>query len=354
MRRAFLLFVLVAAGCGSASASQPTIARVYFMKGEQFHPVQREVRDDDLPRGALEQLFAGPTDAEHEQGIETALPEEIRLDSVAVRGGTATVEVSHAQTEPTPLDVSLRPARAAQIVYTLTDVPGIERVVIDVNGETRAQFEGETLSVDGTLDRNDLTHPVPLPAEPAGVPTGPAPADPAGVQKRLAALHYLPSDAVNGTWDYRTQQAVLAFQGWEGLARDGHVGPETLAALERASPPEPSGAGDGRRVEVYLAKGVTLLVEDGSTVRALHSSAGAAGFDTPPGSYEVFRKEEQSWSVPYQVWLPWASYFNGGIALHESDDVPTYPASHGCVRLPEPDAEVAYGFAPIGTPVDVH
>jgi lipoprotein-anchoring transpeptidase ErfK/SrfK len=99
---------------------------------------------------------------------------------------------------------------------------------------------------------------------------------------------------------------------------------------------------------------VTLLVDGSKLVRAIHSSSGAPGYDTPPGSYSVFRKEEQSWSVPYQVWLPWASYFNGGIAMHESDDVPASPASHGCVRLPNPDAETSYRFAPIGTPVKVY
>ncbi len=67
----------------------------------------------------------------------------------------------------------------------------------------------------------------------------------------------------------------------------------------------------------------------------------------------MFRKEDRSWSVPYKVWLPWASYFVGGIAFHESPDVPGYPASHGCVRTPQFDAQWLYRQTPIGTRVTV-
>jgi lipoprotein-anchoring transpeptidase ErfK/SrfK len=110
----------------------------------------------------------------------------------------------------------------------------------------------------------------------------------------------------------------------------------------------------GRHVEVWLDRQVVLLVDDGGRVRTIISaSSGAAGHDTPAGTFSVSRKELRSWSVPYSVWMPWASYFTGGIALHESASVPAYPASHGCVRLPAGFARQVYDFAPIGTPVIV-
>ena len=65
------------------------------------------------------------------------------------------------------------------------------------------------------------------------------------------------------------------------------------------------------------------------------------------------RKEQRSWSVPYKVWLPWASYFVGGVAFHEYPDVPPTAASHGCVRVPRWDAQWLYQQTPIGTPVTV-
>ena len=98
---------------------------------------------------------------------------------------------------------------------------------------------------------------------------------------------------------------------------------------------------------------MTLLVKDDKTKRAIHSSSGGPGTETPRGQFEVFRKELQSWSVPFQTWLPYASYFFQGIAFHEYPDVPAYPASHGCVRIPAPEAPVVYKFAKLGTAVSV-
>ena len=50
--------------------------------------------------------------------------------------------------------------------------------------------------------------------------------------------------------------------------------------------------------------------------------------------------------MPYAVWLPWASYFVGGVAFHESPEVPSTAASHGCVRVPHGDAEWLYRRIP--------
>jgi len=92
---------------------------------------------------------------------------------------------------------------------------------------------------------------------------------------------------------------------------------------------------------------------DGNRVeRAVHTSTGAGG-RTPAGGFHVYRKELYSWSVPFHVWMPYAAYFVGGIATHEYPDVPSYPASHGCVRLPAGEAHRVYDFVDVGTPVRV-
>ena len=303
---------------------------------------------------AMQALLAGPTASERAAGIETALPPKTKLVALRVARGTATVELSRARTTSTAFDVSLRPARAAQVVYTLTAIPGVKQVLISVNGVERATFIGSKLAVKGALDTHDLSKPITLPKKPTVVPRGPAPADPRGVQRRLTSLRYLPADAVAGTWNERTRHALIAFQSWHRLDRDGIVGPQTVAALENAKQPKPARSARGLHVEVYREKGVTLLVENGKVVRALHSSSGTRGYETPAGTYTVFRKERNSWSVPYQVWLPYASYFNGGIAFHAYPQVPAHPASHGCIRLPVAEAPFAYTFMGIGTSVSVH
>lgn len=172
----------------------------------------------------------------------------------------------------------------------------------------------------------------------------------AGVQRRLASLGYLPAGAVNGVYDYRTQQAVMAFQGWVGLSRDGVLGTTTRTRLAGAQRPQPWRRSKGRYLEVHIRQQVLLLVENGKVKRAIHVSSGGA---TPNGSFSIIRRERYSWSHPFSVTLPYAQYFHGGFAFHEYPHVPGYPASHGCVRLPSPEAPVVWDFGAYGMPVAV-
>jgi len=173
-----------------------------------------------------------------------------------------------------------------------------------------------------------------------------------GVQLRLRTLGYLDRAGVSGDLDYATSQALLAFQGWEGLVRTGTVTGQTQLALVTARRPRPTTFAAGRRIEIHRDRGVVLLLEGNEVRRVIHTSTGAGGV-TPTGSFRVYRKEIYSWSVPFQVWMPYAAYFVGGIATHEYPDVPSYPASHGCVRLPAGEAHRVYDFVDVGTPVRV-
>lgn len=184
----------------------------------------------------------------------------------------------------------------------------------------------------------------------SGVPPGVHGPQVVALQRRLAALTYLPAGYSTGTFDYRTEQAVIAFQGWESLARDGVAGRRTLARLRVASAPR-AWSTTTRHIELHMAQQVLLLVGDGRVRGAIHVSTAAPGHVTPTGTYTIYRKEQMSWSVPFQVWMPYASYFTGGYALHEYPDVPPYPASHGCVRVPAGDSVVVWQFATLGTPI---
>jgi hypothetical protein len=176
---------------------------------------------------------------------------------------------------------------------------------------------------------------------------------PVGQVRRLAALGYLPPKATPGnTSRYALSQAVMAFQGWNGLPRDGVVGTATAKRLAVAGRPVARRKGGGKWLEGYMGRQVVLLVQRGKVVRAIHFSSGAAG-NTPRGTFTVFRKERMSWSIPFRSWMPYASYFIGGFAFHEYPDVPGYPASKGCVRIAAPFAPYLYEFAGYGTPVHI-
>jgi hypothetical protein len=169
------------------------------------------------------------------------------------------------------------------------------------------------------------------------------------LRAELARLRFLPPGAQGWGFDERTWQAVVALQGWLRLPRTGVVDRETWRSLADARVPVPW-ARLRRGVLIDTARQVLLLVENGHTVRAIHVSTGAYG-RTPRGRFSVYRKETLSWSVPFSVWMPYASYFHGGYALHAYSSVPTYPASHGCVRVPPVEAPGVYRFASYGTRV---
>jgi len=158
---------------------------------------------------------------------------------------------------------------------------------------------------------------------------------------------------VDGIFGGQTQAAVIAFQKWKGLVRDGIPGPRTRAALSRARRPKPLTEGPGTRVEILLDRQVLLFIRNGWVARTIHVSTGKRGFVTPSGQYSVLRKRRRARSIPYKVWLPWASFIVGGIAIHESANVPVRRASHGCIRVPRYDAMWLFRRTPVGTPVTV-
>jgi len=176
----------------------------------------------------------------------------------------------------------------------------------------------------------------------------------ADVQRCLVALRYLPSGAVSGVSDYRTSQALIAFQAWNGLTRKGVAGVQTRTRLVSVSAPRPRPESViGHYVEVYRSLGVVLCVDSGTLVRAVHCSAGRPGLETPRGLWHVYLKSRRLWSQEYSSWMTYVSWFHNGAGLHGLAEVPAYPASHGCVRLPIPEARWVYEFATMGTPVYV-
>jgi len=337
---------------GSASAGPETV-KVYLTSGEQFKPVERSVPpDSNVPLEATKELLKGPTESKN--SIQTTIPPDVKVKKLKIDdSGEAAVELSDEFLGDIPAKPEDRTAseqrtldaRAAQVTYTLTQFKTVNSTRVNSGG----------VSVTPADDRKDFTQPAKKPAPPKNKGGGDRRSSSTlALQQKLADLGYLAGNDVDGIAGYQTQQAVTAFQSWEGLDRDGVAGPATNAALADARRPRPSTkSGPKRFMEVHIQKGVLLMVKNGRTLRAIHVSPGAPATPTPTGSYRVFRKELMSWSVPFSSWLPYASYFNGGIAFHEYADVPNYPASHGCVRVPSPEAKRVYRFAAINRVVNV-
>jgi len=335
----------VAAGGSAAHGATPG-TKTYFVLGKQLvgMPVAAPT-----PRAVVAKLIAGPP---ARQGLLTFVPKSTRLRHASRSGSTATVDLSAVFGSGTP---GSRTARLAQLVYTVSSVRGVRSVLVRIEGQTPAPAVFPHLDLSSPLTRSDIARPkVPVPSPPQPRLKPPSPAI-KKLQQRLADLSFLPATDVDGRAGPETSFAVTAFQKWSGLGRDGVVGPSTMRALASAVRPTPITIGTGgRRIEVLLDRQLALLVQNNRVVLTIPVSTGRGVANaTPPGSFQIFRKEVKSWSYPFQEWLPWASYFNGGIAFHEYPDVPTQAASHGCVRVPQYWSQLLYRFAPIGTAVRV-
>jgi L,D-transpeptidase catalytic domain/Putative peptidoglycan binding domain len=314
---------------------EPQTVEVAFVKNGWIVRVDRVVPKGVTPQEtALRELTQGPTRVERRRGIRTALSDTARLRSL--RGSPEMWFASFSRSTFGGGSADTKRTRLWQVAATLAPLGDEEFVALASEGRflTTARLGARPGTWRAETGEKEYAYVV------------------RGVQLRLAALGYLDRSDVTGETTYLTEQALLAFQGWEDLDRTGTVTGQTQVALFTARTPRPAGRGHEKHLEIDRGRGVLLMVEDGEVVRAVHTSTGSYG-RTPTGDFRVYVKSLYSWSVPFHVWMPYAAYFHGGIATHQSPDVPSYPASHGCVRLPEGEAERVYRFVDVGTPVTV-
>jgi len=145
------------------------------------------------------------------------------------------------------------------------------------------------------------------------------------LQRRLVELRYaLP--AADGLYGLTTYQAVLAFQKVEGLPRTGRLDARTWRRLSATRVPR--ARYPGTHLEVSKGRQVLFVIEQGRVRLVVHVSTGATG-NTPLGHWRIYRKVT-GWD--WVLWHP--MYFLRGFAIHGYPEVPAYPASHGCVRVP--------------------
>lgn len=136
----------------------------------------------------------------------------------------------------------------------------------------------------------------------------------------------------------------------------------------------------GRRITVSLKTQRATLYHHGEVVAVAPISSGREGKGTPVGRYSVIQKNPKHRSSLYGnyvkngrivkenvdirktpcpagskfegVPMPYFMRFTGAYGLH-AGNVPGYPASSGCVRLPKRHAKRFFDAVQIGTPVIV-
>jgi hypothetical protein len=169
------------------------------------------------------------------------------------------------------------------------------------------------------------------------------------LEARLVDLNYRLVDTKDGRYDNRTADAVVAFHKVQRMDRSFTVNEATWRRL--ADPIKPHARNDwsGFHFEVDQTKQVLYTVEDGDVTNVLHISTGAGG-TTRDGRFRVWGKT--AGFSPNRLYFP--SYFDGYRALHGWTEIPTYAASHGCVRIPYWNAQWVYGLADYGTRVVIY
>jgi hypothetical protein len=153
---------------GSTAVTEPTgtvptsvSLEAWFLRGEQL---VRELRTHEatplVATAAMRALLAGPTPAELESGLGTAIPAGTRLLGIAIKKGVATVDLtSDYQSGGGSLSMQ---ARLGQVVYTLTQFPTVRRVRFHLDGEPVNVFSGEGIVLDHPVGRKDYEDLLPV------------------------------------------------------------------------------------------------------------------------------------------------------------------------------------------------
>jgi hypothetical protein len=146
-----------------------------------------------------------------------------------------------------------------------------------------------------------------------------------------------------------TELAILAMRKTNDMERTEDYEPHLFTLLLRGHGGfEPEHDEDDRHVEVDLSRQVMALVEDGKATDVFHVSTGA--FGTPTGEYHFYSRGPgyNAKGMYYSI------YYSGNYATHGYYSVPTYPASHGCIRNPEPYSIFIYNWISLGDPIYIY
>ncbi len=186
------------------------------------------------------------------------------------------------------------------------------------------------------------------------------------LQQRLKDLGFDPDD-IDGNFGRGTQQALWAFEklilGTPSDAATGILTNEMWQIMQDPIAIQPlREVGEGKtHMEIFLDKQVGIVFKNDKPVLVTHLSSGTGDTwceiaryntdefgqplavpiekdicgisKTPGGVFKFYRRVAgERIGALGSMWNP--VYFNYGIAVHGSKNVPLHPASHGCIRLP--------------------
>ena len=224
---------------------------------------------------------------------------------------------------------------------------------------------GDTLRLQQLLAQLNY---LPVSFSPSGAV--PAPADLAVDQAGTFSWRWpglpsaLTSQWTQGTMNEITKAAVEDFENQNNIGVDGEAGPTVWTALLNDVMNNKPSATPYVYVLVNKVVPQNLTLWDNGVAQyvGIPVNSGAPGADTTDGTYAVFEhvrySDMKGTNVDGSTYndpnVPYASYFNGGDALHGFVRA-SYgtPQSNGCVEMSYADAALVWPLTPIGTLVTV-
>ena len=107
---------------------------------------------------------------------------------------------------------------------------------------------------------------------------------------------------------------------------------------------------EGKHVEADLSRQVIVLADNGKPLATYPTSSGAPATPTVLGRYRFYLKVPGTNAKGMYM----SNYFIRGYAIHGFPEVPTYNASHGCLRVPNADAVSIFNWIQVGDPIWVY
>ena len=135
-------------------ADNMMIVSVYFVRDEKITASHRVIlKTLEVGKTAMRELLSGPTTVESNDGMASTIPTGTALLGLDVNNGVATVNLSK---EYASGGGSLSmPLRLAQVVYTLTQFPTVNRVSFELDGKAVEVFGGEGIILNGPVGRTE-------------------------------------------------------------------------------------------------------------------------------------------------------------------------------------------------------
>jgi peptidoglycan hydrolase-like protein with peptidoglycan-binding domain len=172
------------------------------------------------------------------------------------------------------------------------------------------------------------------------------------LEKGLARLGYVTGRSSH--FGAATARAVIAFRKVNKMARTTSAKKKIFRMLFAGKGGfklrYPSAGPNGKHVEFDWSRQVLVLARGGEAQRIYHASSGKPSTPTVFGTFHFNRRQAGT----NHLGMVWTTYFYGGYAIHGYHSVPTYAASHGCIRVPIPNSHSIYRWLNLGDTIFVY